>query len=148
MINGIVDSIAIALFQEFGEEYSIYTDTVEQGLKEPCFFITNLTTNIAPYLGSRKNNLCAFDIHYFSKLRTQQDILDVSMRLLECLKLITSVDGQSFLGTSMHTEKEDDILHCFVNYNFVTRVCNDTDNAMSDVKIKQGLEESEEHDKE
>ena len=99
MINEIVDSIAISLFQEFGEEYSIYTDTVEQGLQEPCFFIADLTTNTDNYLGSRKNNLCAFDVHYFSKLKTQRDILDVSMRLLECLKLITSADGNRFLGT-------------------------------------------------
>lgn len=140
MINEIIDSIAIALFQEFGEEYSIYTDTVEQGLQEPCFFIADLTTNTDRYLGSRKNNLCSFDVHYFSKAKTQRDILDVSMRLLECLTLITSVDGNSFLGTDMHTEKEDGVLHCFVNYNFVTYESEKLDNAMSDVKIKQGVD--------
>ena len=42
MINEVVDSIAISLFQEFGEEYSIYTDTVEQGLQEPCFLLQTL----------------------------------------------------------------------------------------------------------
>ena len=140
MINEIVDSIAISLFQEFGEEYSIYTDTVEQGLQEPCFFIADLTTNTDNYLGSRKNNLCAFDVHYFSKLKTQRDILDVSMRLLECLKLITSADGNRFLGTSMHTENADGVLHCFVNYNFVTYESEKLDNAMSDVKIKKGVD--------
>lgn len=140
MINEIVDSIAIALFNEFGEGYSIYTDTVEQGLQEPCFFIADLTTITDQYLGSRKNNLCTFDVHYFSKLRTQRDILDVSMRLLECLKLITSAAGNRFLGTGMHTEKEDGVLHCFVNYNFVTCRYTEMDNAMSDVKIKQGVD--------
>lgn len=143
MINEIVEAIAISLFEEFGEEYSIYTDTVEQGLKEPCFFIADLTTNTDQYLGSRKNNLCTFDVHYFSKLRTQRDILDVSMRLLERLKLVTSANGSSFLGTSMRTEKEDGILHCFVNYNFVTCSRANLDNAMSDVKIKQGVDDAD-----
>lgn len=80
-------------------------------------------------------------MHYFSKAKTQRDILDVSMRLLECLTLITSVDGNSFLGTDMHTEKEDGVLHCFVNYNFVTYESEKLDNAMSDVKIKQGVDD-------
>ena len=84
--------------------------------------------------------MCAFDVHYFSKLKTQRDILDVSMRLLECLKLITSADGNRFLGTSMHTENADGVLHCFVNYNFVTYESEKLDNAMSDVKIKQGVD--------
>ncbi len=143
MINEVVESIAIALFNEFGEEYRIYTDTVEQGLKESCFFIADLTTIINPYLGSRRNNLCAFDVHYFSKLGTQKDILNVSMRLCECLRLITSGRGNRFWGTNIHAEKEDGVLHCFVDYNFVTRDGTTDGNAMSQVKIEQGVDETD-----
>ena len=42
MINEVVDSIAISLFQEFGEEYSIYTDTVEQRLTGALFLLQTL----------------------------------------------------------------------------------------------------------
>ena len=40
----------------------------------------------------------------------------------------------------MHTENADGVLHCFVNYNFVTYESEKLDNAMSDVKIKQGVD--------
>jgi len=45
MINNIITGISQKLDEEFnvnGDEYTIYTDGVEQGLKEPCFFIFSL----------------------------------------------------------------------------------------------------------
>lgn len=38
MINSIIESISISLNAEFGDEYTTYTESVEQGLNEPCFF--------------------------------------------------------------------------------------------------------------
>lgn len=40
MINSIIASISISLNAEFGDEYTTYTESVEQGLKEPCFFLS------------------------------------------------------------------------------------------------------------
>ena len=59
---------------------------------------------------------------------------------MECLKLVVSAKGDKFLGTKLHTEKEDGVLHCFVNYNFTTRDNSLLDNAMADVLITPGLE--------
>ncbi len=42
MINKIVDGISKAINKEFGNNYEIYTDGVEQGLNEPCFSIVSL----------------------------------------------------------------------------------------------------------
>ena len=42
MINNVIAGIAIALNQEFGDDYEIYTEEIKQDLKEPCFFITLL----------------------------------------------------------------------------------------------------------
>ena len=42
MINSIIDSIGISLNAEFGDKYTIYSESIEQGLKEPCFFISCL----------------------------------------------------------------------------------------------------------
>ena len=39
MINSIIEGISIAINTEFEDVYTIYTESVEQGLKEPCFFI-------------------------------------------------------------------------------------------------------------
>lgn len=38
MINSIIEGISISLNAEFGDNYTTYTESVEQGLKEPCFF--------------------------------------------------------------------------------------------------------------
>ena len=42
MINDILKGVAEAVKNEFGDEYGIYTNTAEQGLNEPCFFISVL----------------------------------------------------------------------------------------------------------
>ena len=42
MINSIIEAISIALNAEFGDDYTTYTEEQEQGLKEPCFFISTL----------------------------------------------------------------------------------------------------------
>lgn len=142
MINDVIDAIAIALYAEFGGGYKIYTDNVEQGLDRPCFFIIDLTTTVNPYLGSRRNNVCSFDVHYFSDTETNKDLNDTAAQLLDCLKLVVSTQGNKYLGTKLHVEKEDGVLHCFVNYNFTTRDKENLDNAMADVLITPGLEDT------
>ena len=39
MLNEIVKGIAVQLNAVFGDGFEIYQNNVEQGLKEPCFFI-------------------------------------------------------------------------------------------------------------
>ena len=39
MINEIIDGISVAINTEFGDDYEIYTESIEQGLEEPCFSI-------------------------------------------------------------------------------------------------------------
>ena len=51
----------------FGDDYEIYTESVEQGLNEPCFSILCLNPTNEQFLGRRyfrKNQFC---IHYFPK---------------------------------------------------------------------------------
>ena len=50
MINKIIDGISIALNAEFGNDYEIYTDNIEQGLKEPCFSIVCLNPRMNQFL--------------------------------------------------------------------------------------------------
>ncbi|WP_334295846.1 phage tail terminator family protein, partial [Clostridioides difficile] len=42
MLNNIIDGISIKLDKSFGESYTIYSEDVEQGINEPCFFIVPL----------------------------------------------------------------------------------------------------------
>lgn len=51
MLNEIIKGISMALNTAFGDGYEIFQNNVEQGLKEPCFFIAVLKPEITPMLG-------------------------------------------------------------------------------------------------
>ena len=42
MVQLIIESISIMLNAAFGDGYTYYSEGVEQGLSEPCFFIQNI----------------------------------------------------------------------------------------------------------
>ena len=50
MINKIIDGISVAINAEFGDDYEIYTESVEQGLNEPCFSILCLNPTNEQFL--------------------------------------------------------------------------------------------------
>lgn len=123
MINKIIDGISISLNAEFGDDYKIYTESIEQGLKEPCFSIVCVNPTNELFRGKkyfRKNLFC---IQYFPKGEDKRsECMDVLERMFDCLEVIkVSEDLQR--GTSMHGEVVDQVLNFFVNYDmFVYKV--------------------------
>lgn len=118
MLNKIIDSISLKLNLEFGDAYEIYKESVEQGLKEPCFFIFLLTANQTQVIGKRYFREQPFDIHYFPSTKDRNtEFLDVVDRLNDALEYIT-MDTDLIRGTKINYEIVDDVLHFFVNYNF------------------------------
>ncbi|HBF6658324.1 TPA: hypothetical protein NRK94_003703, partial [Clostridioides difficile] len=53
MLNNIIDGISIKLDKSFGNEYTIYSEDVEQGINEPCFFICPLNPSKTSYPNGR-----------------------------------------------------------------------------------------------
>lgn len=118
MLNKIINAIAIKLDQEFGEGYAIHTESVKQGLEEPCFFIVLLTANQTQVVGKRYFREQPFDIHYFPSTNDKNaEIFDIAERLNDAMEYI-SIDTDLFHGTKMSHETVDEVLHFFVNYNF------------------------------
>ena len=118
MVNDLIDGISVKLNQVFGDGVRIYSESVKQGLKEPCFFIAVLNPTQNPMIGTRYFREYPFDIHYFpSKDGGNQEIQDVASKLFDTLEYITLLDGDLVRGTEMHYEKVDDVLHFFVKYN-------------------------------
>lgn len=118
MINKIISAISNAIYLEFGDEYEIYTENVEQGLKEPCFSIFCINPSIRQFFDKRYKTTNLFNILYFPKnSEPESEINDVRERLYNCLEYIN--DGSDVLrGTDMNTQTIDEVLHFFVNYNF------------------------------
>ena len=118
MINEIIKGVSMKLNATFGAGYKIYQNDVEQGFKEPCFFIAVLKPDIAPLQKNRFMNRNPLDVHYFpTSGRNNSEMFKVAGDLMGCLEFITLPDGDVLHGTSMSYEVEDGVLHFFVNFN-------------------------------
>lgn len=126
MINKIIDGISSAIYAAFGDGYEIYTESVEQGLTEPCFSIRCINPTIELFLGKRYFRGNQFCIHFFPASDDKNaECYATAEKLFEALELIT-VDDDLCRGTEVNYEISDDVLHFFVNYDmFVHRVTGD-----------------------
>lgn len=115
IINGIVNQIR----QKYDEsKYEIYTESVEQGLKEPCFSILCLSPHIEHIVGTRYKRTLPFIIRYWSDSEeTYADELNVSENLEYLLKGIT-VDGFVMHGKNILGQIVDGVLQFQVTYEF------------------------------
>lgn len=125
MINKIITGISQALDTEFNsesEEYTIYTEGIEQGLDEPCFFIFSLKPSSKQLVGNRYERKYPFDIHYFPKDEDNynNEINEVTERLFTALEYI-SVDDGLIRGTNMNAETVDNVLHFFIDFNMIVK---------------------------
>ncbi len=139
MINEIVNGICLALNSEFGDEYEIYTETLKQGLKEPCFSIVCINPTQEQFLGKRYYKTNCFCIHYFpSSVDTNAEINTVREKLFNALEYIT-VDGDLIRGTSMTAETDDlGVLNFIVNYNLFVKKVQET-TAMEDYDYQNNV---------
>ena len=94
MIEKIINGIVNRIRQKYDEsKYEIYTESVEQGLKEPCFSILCLSPHVEHIIGIKYKRTLPFIIRYWSDSEeTYADELSVSENLEYLLKDIT-VDG-------------------------------------------------------
>ncbi|HGT0002582.1 TPA: DUF6838 family protein [Clostridioides difficile] len=138
MLNNIIDGISVKLDKSFGEKYTIYSEDVEQGINEPCFFIVTLNPSKTPYPSGRELKKNSFDVHYFPHSEDKNfEINEIAEMLLEELEYI-EIDGDLVRGTNMNFEIIDNVLHFFVDYNYFTIKSNDTDK-MDTVELFGGL---------
>ena len=123
MITKIIDGISEAIYQEFGDGYDIYTESIEQGLEEPCFSILCLNPTSDQFLGMRYFRMNQFMIQYFPSTKDKRgECHTVTERLFDCLETIM-VFGDLSRGTRMGGEVVDDVLNFRVNFDmFVYKI--------------------------
>ncbi len=142
MLNEIIKGIAMKLKTIFGDGYRAYQNDIEQGLKEPCFFIDVLKPELSPLLGTRAVKRNPFDIHYFPKCAgNNSEMFGVAEKLMLGLAFITLPNGDLLRGTNMSYEVVDKVLHFFVNYNMIVyqRKEEDTmEDLTTDIGTKKG----------
>ena len=116
-IKELIDAIAEALFQEFGSDYEIYTEKVEQGLKEPCFLIRCINPTKNVFLGRCYKRTNQFAVQYIpSTMDAIEECHSVLERLFECLQDVIPSD-KPVHGKEMDGKIEEGILTFTVNYD-------------------------------
>lgn len=121
MIRQVTEGIAKAIYTEFGDAYTIYTENIEQDLKPPCFLITCVRPKRELFLGRRYLREHLFLIQYFPESREEprRECMEVQDRLYDALEYIS--DGEQLRhGTGIEGEVVDELLHVQVQYNFFT----------------------------
>ncbi len=93
MEEKIRNGIAKALLNEFGDEYSIYTQSIEQGLKRPCFFILHKSTRYDFLPMNRCIAYYEFDVELIVNEKLNQGINEFAQRIFNAVKTVDCSDG-------------------------------------------------------
>lgn len=139
MINAVVEGISMALNAEFGDTYTIYAESVEQGLHEPCFFVACISPTKKVFFDRRYLATHQMCIQYFpeSRDRKREECNEVAERLFNCLEYIEAAENLT-MGTKMHAEMVDGVLNFFVNYDFFLRNSQET-TSMGELSLSDGV---------
>lgn len=137
MINKILIGMSQALYVEFGENYNIYTESIEQGLDVPCFLITNIVHTHNAKLCNRYQDNNSFMVQYFPLSNTDAlyEIHDVVSRLENVLEWI-SVDTSKVRGTNMESKVDNGVLNFQVDYNVRSVKRTEEEERMNNLKYK------------
>lgn len=120
MIDNIISGVSDALYKSYGDNYKIYKNQIEQGLKEPCFSIVLLNPVYEAGLNRRYTVTVPLCIHYFpKKYGDSTELIAVIEKLMEILEYITLHGTENTIrGDDMSAQKVDGVLSFFVTYTF------------------------------
>ena len=122
ILEDIIKGINRIIKSEF-PSMEIYANEIQQGFKEPCFFIKMLKLDEKQIIGERYFRRYFFDIRYHpDKHKKSQSIWGVADRLQDILEMIKTPEGHLIRGTDRNAEVEDNVLHYFVSYNMLVFV--------------------------
>lgn len=126
MIQSIIEGISSAIYEEFGGEFTIYSEEVKQDLKEPCFIISCVRTGHIPEMRRRYTQNNPFWVQYIPKKngREKAECCAAAERLERCLKYIT-VGGDLVRGVDIHHETNDGVLTFSVTYKVRIKECSE-----------------------
>ena len=112
-----MDGIVAAIRTEYDKSFRIYTESVTQGLKEPCFSVLWLNGSSEKSACTRHNRTHSFIIRYFplSEEEPAKECSEVMENLYDILSVIDTVDGK-VRGTDMNGNIVDGVLQFQITY--------------------------------
>ena len=133
MIQQILDGITNAIYNGFGDDYNIYVEPEEQGINEPCFFVSLVRSKEDEKTMGRFLQKNKFHITYFPKTEEQArqetgyydpnlECYDTLKKLNEILRYVTIEDESVVRGTNLEGEVKEKRLSFYVDYDlYVSR---------------------------
>lgn len=150
MINKIIDGISNKLYEEFGDEYTIYTEEVKQGLETPCFFINAIDPKEDLFRDNKYFQTNMFCVQYIpNSNEPKKECNSIRDKLFNVLEYITIVEKtfedktikNLIRGNQMHGEYSDSLLNFFVNYDLFVIKNKEEDINMNEYDFKNNVEE-------
>lgn len=120
MINKIISAICLALKTEYGQGYKIYKESIEQGLQEPCFFVSVIVPLRERHSPKRFRRDVTITIQYFPEDKENYYAEDnaVIERLYDVIELI-SIDDEFIRGADFDSTISDEgVLTFQATYTF------------------------------
>lgn len=116
MFNDLIDAISKRLLEYFPESVpNIYSENIEQGFSEPCFYISLINSTNKNKLGPGRSKRYKFDIMYFNNNLGNDDLNTMGDKLSTVLEDIQIGDALIH-GFDIEYEVKDNKLHFFVEY--------------------------------
>ena len=140
MLNEIVNGIGLKLSKSFNG-IDIHKEELEQGFEEPCFFIDLLNPSEKQMIGNRYLRSYLFDIVYFPKKKSSEEIFEVLDKLYSVLEYIGLDDGTLIRGIERNSREEDRILHFFITYEMFIYKLDEEKPKMKKLDVNNGLKE-------
>lgn len=116
-INDVLNAVSVAIDAKH-PNMPIFGEEIKQQLSPPGFHIKLLEPSHTHELGRRYSRSHPVVVRYFSDKRENEDMYAMAESLMDILEWIT-LGGQLLNGTNMYFEIVDEVLHFFVQYNFL-----------------------------
>lgn len=132
IINGIIGGIRI----RYDKTFRIYTESVEQGLTEPCFSVLCLQSMSEAKAGTRHSRTYPCIIRYFpdSEDEPLQECQSVAEDLYELLEVI-DIGGKRIRGKDMKGDIEDGVLQFQITYTGFVLATN-SETTMEELEVR------------
>lgn len=120
MTEDIIKAICAAIYSEFGEEYTIYTEAVAQDVQTPCFFVICTQPKLNRYMDNEYYQEIPVVVQYLPENTDNYrcECNDVFEQLSLNLDTI-SFEDSCVHGTDTRGEIIDGVLNFFVDYNMM-----------------------------
>lgn len=125
-VKGIIKGIVTALKNEF-QKVKVYTESIEQGVIAPCFFVRPLTYSISRHFNNRYKTDLSIVIQYLAEneTKTTSEMLEISRRLFFALEVIDTDDGIIRAMNLTNEDNSEGVFTFTINYKYYTRLIND-----------------------